>query len=40
MVLSLVFIGKTGEREAGAATVQPPQKQLEGHVPSFFTAPW
>jgi len=33
---SPVFIGKTREREVGAATMQPPQKQPEGHVPSFF----
>jgi len=31
--------GKTGEREVGAATVQPPQKQPEGHVPFFFHRP-
>ena len=40
LVLSPVFIGKIGEREVGSATVQPPQKQPEGHVPSFSTAPW
>jgi hypothetical protein len=36
---SPIFIGKTGEREAGATTMQPAQKQPEGHIPSFFHRP-
>ena len=36
---SPIFIGKTGEREPGATTMQPAQKQPEGHIPSFFHRP-
>jgi len=40
LLSSPVFIGKTGEKEVGAAAIQPPQKLLEGHVPYVFSTPW
>jgi hypothetical protein len=39
-VLSSVFIGKTGEREAGEATVQPPKKEEGEHISSLFSNTW
>jgi len=37
--LPCIYRRKTGGREAGVATVQPPQKPLEGHIPSVFHRP-
>jgi hypothetical protein len=35
-----VFIGKIGERKAGAATVLSPQKLPEEHISSLFSNTW
>jgi len=35
-----IFIGKIGEREAGAATVLSPQKLPEEHISSLFSNTW
>ena len=40
MLSPSVFIGKIGEREAGAATVLSPQKLPEEHISSLFSNTW